>query len=88
MAYDAGRQVTVLFGGSLITGPVGDTWEYSPPCSSGDFNADGAVTLSDDLPVFVSMLLSSAGTCVADLNHDGFVDGRDISLFVTALLGP
>ncbi|HYE03618.1 MAG TPA: kelch repeat-containing protein [Phycisphaerales bacterium] len=28
MAYDAGRNVVVLFGGIGPTGPVGDTWEY------------------------------------------------------------
>ena len=83
MAFDAGRGVTVLFGGGYD-----DTWEYVAPCGTGDFNDDGAVTLSTDLPVFVSMLLAPPVSCNADMNHDGTVDGRDISLCVAALIGP
>jgi hypothetical protein len=88
MAFDPDRGLSLLFGGYSNGGHVGDTWEYGVQCGSGDFNGDGAVTLSEDLPTFVSMLLSSPTTCLADLNHDGAVDGRDISMFVAALLGP
>jgi len=52
---------------------------------SGDFDG-GGVGLSD-VPIFLSIVLSP-GTpqdCIADMNADGLVDGRDIQLFTDAL---
>jgi hypothetical protein len=86
LTYDTGRGWTLLFGG-YNGNYLADTFEYFAPCGTGDFDGDGAVTLAADLPVFVSMLLSPPTTCTGDMNHDGVVDGRDISLFVAALLG-
>jgi hypothetical protein len=90
MAYDSVRGVAVLFGGD---GPVsggniyrGDTWEYaySEHCGTGDFNGDNAVT-TEDIPSFVSDILSPPGTCTADMNGDVKIDGRDLRLFIDAL---
>ena len=54
---------------------------------TGDFDG-GGVGISD-ISVFISVLLSP-GTpqdCIADINADGVVDGRDIQPFVDLLLG-
>jgi len=39
-----------------------------------------------DLPSFVGYVLAGKPSCRADMNHDGKVDGRDISLFAHSLV--
>ncbi|MBI5762665.1 MAG: hypothetical protein HZA51_03985 [Planctomycetes bacterium] len=56
--------------------------------NTGDF--DGGGVHDSDLPTFVSILLNP-GTpqdCVADMNNDGSVDGRDIPQWVAAYMIP
>lgn len=60
---------------------------YLPPLP-GDANCDGSVTDADVLPM-VDALLAQYFDCDirrADTNSDGFVDGRDISAFLTTLM--
>ncbi|MCB9854457.1 MAG: hypothetical protein H6818_02135 [Phycisphaerales bacterium] len=54
----------------------------------GDFDDDGAVTI-DDVAAFLDAVLAARrlGVCRADLNGDGFADGRDIALLAGVLLG-
>ncbi len=57
---------------------------------SGDMNAVGGVTTAD-IPLFVTVLLhggSLVEVCVADINSDGVVNGRDTQGFVAVLLSP
>lgn len=60
-------------------------------CPRGDMNCDQVVNLSD-VPAFASALLQPIGINLcnaptADMNGDGFVDGRDIAPFITCVLG-
>ncbi|MBK8266942.1 MAG: hypothetical protein IPK83_00995 [Planctomycetes bacterium] len=57
-------------------------------CLLGDTNADGLVTPAD-IPSMASAIVgvsSNVESCQTDMNGDGQLDGRDISLFVAALL--
>lgn len=57
---------------------------------SGDLTADGTTDLAD-LPQFVAVLLSGGSpvqTCVADMNADGLVNGKDVQGFTAAIVGP
>jgi len=64
---------------------IPDGCEY-PDCPGillGDMDCSGIVDV-DDIPAFVSHLLSGTVSCDADMNSDGAVDGRDIAAFITA----
>lgn len=54
----------------------------------GDFDGDGAVSV-DDLPAFLSFMLDpyGLGTCEADINDDGAVNGLDVSAMAGLILG-
>lgn len=52
-----------------------------PGILAGDIDCNGVVNTSDLIP-FVSYILIGKPTCRADMNHDGKVDGRDVSVFV------
>ncbi len=62
--------------------------EFNPARNPADFTADGLFTL-DDSSAFIAALLDRPAECglaSGDTNHDGNVDGLDISGFVAALL--
>ncbi len=61
-------------------------------CQPGDINGDFTLTLEQDLPLFVDLLLGEStggeyAQCAADLNGDEHIDGKDIAPFVTAFVG-
>jgi len=82
--------------GQVIAGygvnPSGQTqaWVARIPLPRpGDVNGDGAIN-GRDVAAFVQLLGASypaAGTCTADLNHDGTVESGDVGPLVGALLG-
>ncbi len=60
------------------------------PCARGDLNLDGSVDLSDVEP-FVDVLLAPQSAtddvrCLADLDDNGTVNGRDVAVVVATLL--
>jgi hypothetical protein len=72
-----------------------ETWSYTAAPKAGDLDCDGWFELSD-VSAFVMALIDPAayvaaypgcGMMLADLNHDGNVDGLDITPFVTRLIG-
>lgn len=58
------------------------------PLLPGDSDCDGLVTDADVAPMVDAMLGQYSGCDIrrADTNSDGFVDGRDISAFLTVLM--
>jgi len=81
------RDATLTIGLFKPGSPADMTVTAAAPCPrAGDFDASGAVTLTD-IPPFVDHLLglSVADPCIADINGDGTIDGRDIPGFVAAL---
>lgn len=63
---------------------------WGPTCPIADLNCDQSVD-ADDIAPFVSGLLDPSGldaclSIVADINHDGLLDGRDVHLFTLVLL--
>jgi len=63
---------------------------WGPTCATGDLNCDQAVNF-DDVAPFVNAILDPASidnclTLVADVNHDGALDGGDIHDFTACLL--
>jgi len=97
MAYHAGRNTTVLFGG-YATGPNGETWELATADAAcpadldndGDFGngltRDGAVTIEDLLSFLVGF---EAGNVLVDLDNgtntgtpDNAVDINDLLFFL------
>ncbi|MFO0973993.1 MAG: kelch repeat-containing protein [Phycisphaerae bacterium] len=89
MTYQLAQAGTLLFGGSAYDNcPYCQcTWAYgvSIDCFTGDYDADGHVTIAE-IPVFVTSLLQAPSSCIADVNGDGAVDGRDVQSFVERLL--
>jgi hypothetical protein len=60
-------------------------------CRPGDIDGDFTLTVEQDVPLFVNLLLGTGSSddyaqCAADLNGDGTIDGKDIQPFVDALL--
>ena len=55
-----------------------------PGILAGDVNCSGAITLAD-IPGFVTYVLAGKPSCLADMNHDGKVNGLDVILFTHAL---
>jgi len=60
-------------------------------CRSGDLDGDGFISVEQEVPAFVNLLLDAeAGTdyarCAADVNSDGVVNGEDVQPFVGTLL--
>ncbi len=88
--FDSDRppnDATITIGLFKPGSPANMTVTAATPCPrAGDFDARGSVTLTD-IPPFVDHLLglSSAAPCIADINGDGAIDGRDIPGFVAAL---
>jgi len=97
MAYHAGRNTTVLFGG-YATGPNGETWELATADAAcpadldndGDFanglTGDGAVTIEDLLSFLVGF---EAGNVLFDFDNgtstgtpDNAVDINDLLFFL------
>jgi len=56
-----------------------------PGILAGDMDCSGVVDMAD-LPEFLSFLLSGFPSCRSDMNGDQAVNGRDIALFVSAVL--
>lgn len=59
-------------------------------CTGGDMDCDGGVS-AGDIPGFISAVLNPGGFTACNLlngdaNHDGHVDGRDVSPFVQCVL--
>jgi hypothetical protein len=52
---------------------------------AGDMNCSGKIT-PDDIPAFVSQILTGKASCLIDMNHDGIVNGQDVVLFTHALM--
>ena len=82
MAYDAARDVTVLFGGYAGSGGYGydfaETWELRFNYCPADFDHDGFVN-GDDYDFFAEAF--DAADPAADFNADGFVNGDDYDAF-------
>jgi hypothetical protein len=52
----------------------------------GDFNGDGLLTIADVTPLVNHLLgQDSSKPCAADVNLDGFIDGRDVQAFVNGM---
>jgi len=84
MVFDRHRGVCLFYGGNVQTTGLraSDIWEYSGPCGTGDFDADGVVTTAHDLPRFVAAVLNDVSSCAADFNGDTVVNGLDVAQFV------
>ncbi len=54
---------------------------------SGDVDGNGE-TETNDVSLFVNVLLNGSGNCAADVNNDGNVNGLDVAFFVQLLLAP
>lgn len=63
--------------------------EFTPSqCQSGDFDGDGLVTPAD-ISLFVQAVLTAPpGSCIGDLNNDGFHDALDAQRFAEVLVAP
>lgn len=84
MAYDAAREVSVLFGGTTSVfggGVYADTIEYGVKHCLADVDHNGFVNGSD-FDTFADRF--DVADIEADLNKDGFVNGDDYDLFAEA----
>ncbi|HKQ47333.1 MAG TPA: M12 family metallo-peptidase [Phycisphaerae bacterium] len=57
-------------------------------CQSGDFSANGLIDNTDVAPFAVALVGPPPASCIADLNNDGWSDGRDIRIFTALLMSP
>jgi hypothetical protein len=60
-------------------------------CPAGDLDCDGDLGIGDVDLLVVALLDAESDPCLAaraDFNVDGQVNGLDIALFVTFLMGP
>ncbi len=76
-------ELTQMSGIAIESSPVS-----VPECIKGDANGNGVVNISD-VPMFVGAMLGTIppdDPCRVDMNDDGTLDGRDVQLFVAALL--
>ncbi len=88
--FVAGESETDLAGSPRIAGCRADIGAYefaTGDPGSGDFDGDGMVG-TPDIPAFVEALTRDLplGACLGDWSGDDHFDGRDIQLFVDALL--
>jgi hypothetical protein len=80
MVYDAARQQTVLFGGSTLSTPLGDTWVWVPDrACRADANCDDNVNIADFLAY---LQFFAAADPRADVNHNGQVNLTDFLAYL------
>ncbi len=60
----------------------------SGQCQSGDFSANGLIDIPDIAPFASALVGPPPASCIADMNDDGLSNGRDIQIFIAALLTP
>lgn len=70
----------------VVTDGAGNTCETAIAlCRRGDTDQNGVVDLND-VPSFVTALLTDSSNCQADVNRNGVADGDDIQAFVDLLI--
>jgi len=87
------RGTTYLIKVAAYAGTSGGTLDFDFQFRLlGDLSCDGTVDLVD-LPLFIQTLINPAGLAgcnlgLADINHDGLVNGRDIPGFTNLMVTP